>query len=689
MDAKFREEDKFPGEISNLMSELYFDKNYSEDSKNSVFILHPSINAISNRSNPQPWGKNSFYGESSVSDSLPDYPNHEYGAVLLSPFYEGYNSYLDDLQRLLGLYLQYNFEDNSESSMREDNRIINTKSSLSTREKTYRLMLADLLAFCETTVPEDGVISHLDLVVASRTIHGQLQTNLSQINEEIINSLPISLEVDLATKGMVDLIGKHIKVTMDYANNSWGLVCADFLANLNYHNQQVHEKQFLEKLEKQGRYSVFESFGDFDVRRANISERDQDYVLALYRWLLIAYKQSDSTRAKDAIQGLLGKLFYKRGTSGYVVSFEAVIERLWRNYNTPDKYHELLGILNLLEEGLINFIELNHEYGKVNFLFRLRNLMLIVENHLSRTDNAKVIAHKQNIDLSKLVSNPEYFQMVLDFKINEIEIYVNALELDRALSLAKQYAKLISNYKEVWQLLLEKHELNDFEGSRANIKSEMVLLRCNALCIGINNYAVADDFLDRFTSVAGLLSHEMDISRLNNYKVLLLLKQYRHKEAISQFIDKYSVNNDLKFSIFDFLWFLRAVNDALLSKKSIEINAIKSIVNGHLDYFDFNTKGHPYDLVLRELALLEYHFKDKSKALKNLRKSRNAFNLGDSVLSSWLIEVTNIHEDYINGKIKKANQYFQLLPSNTLVKSVFESNSKVSFFEKVRYFSPY
>ena len=91
-----------------------------------------------------------------------------------------------------------------------------SKTSLSNREKTYRLMLADLLSLCETVLDENKNIDKLDLIVATRTIDGILQTNISNIQQEIINSLPVAFEVDLATKGMIDLIGKHINVKMDY-----------------------------------------------------------------------------------------------------------------------------------------------------------------------------------------------------------------------------------------------------------------------------------------------------------------------------------------------------------------------------------------------------------------------------------------------------------------------------------------
>ena len=103
-------------------------------------------------------------------------------------------------------------------------------------------MLLDLLALCETVIPDDDVIDHLDLIIATRTIDGALQTSASDIKYEVVNLLPAALEVDLATRGMVDLVGRHISVKLEQANKSWGLVCADFIANLTYHNRKKAEK---------------------------------------------------------------------------------------------------------------------------------------------------------------------------------------------------------------------------------------------------------------------------------------------------------------------------------------------------------------------------------------------------------------------------------------------------------------
>jgi len=127
MDAKFREDVQIPGEISDLMYHLYSEKDYSEENKNFVYILHPAIKAIKKINTPQEWGKNSYYGEDIILDNE-KYPNHKYGAVLVSPFYEEYGSNLDDLHRLIGLFLQYGSENNTDLNRTEkDVKIVDAK----------------------------------------------------------------------------------------------------------------------------------------------------------------------------------------------------------------------------------------------------------------------------------------------------------------------------------------------------------------------------------------------------------------------------------------------------------------------------------------------------------------------------------------------------------------------------------
>ena len=110
MDAKFHEQVN----IKHQIEELYYHKNYSENNQNTMFILHPDLNPIKYPRTPTTWGRDSFYGETDLFNYEWDndkYPNHKYGAILLSPFNDS-GSYLDNLQRVIGMVMQYNMEEN-------------------------------------------------------------------------------------------------------------------------------------------------------------------------------------------------------------------------------------------------------------------------------------------------------------------------------------------------------------------------------------------------------------------------------------------------------------------------------------------------------------------------------------------------------------------------------------------------
>lgn len=109
LDAKFYNKDTFAreGGMMAKINELHGYKNYSEDSKNAVFLIHPCSDVLERQWTSQAWGKYSFLGELSIDEAeVP--PSHEKGAILLSPVDR--EIYADELQRLLGLCLQYKLE---------------------------------------------------------------------------------------------------------------------------------------------------------------------------------------------------------------------------------------------------------------------------------------------------------------------------------------------------------------------------------------------------------------------------------------------------------------------------------------------------------------------------------------------------------------------------------------------------
>ena len=115
MDAKFYSNSVLQkaGGISGVVKQLYTDKDYSEEGRNTVFIIHPVKSAITEKVSPQSWGNNSYYGELALFDwdkSRKEY-FHQYGAICANPI-ERLN-YLDEFQRMVGMFLQYGIENNT------------------------------------------------------------------------------------------------------------------------------------------------------------------------------------------------------------------------------------------------------------------------------------------------------------------------------------------------------------------------------------------------------------------------------------------------------------------------------------------------------------------------------------------------------------------------------------------------
>ncbi len=99
LDAKFKGE-LTETEFQKLVSNLYKEKNYAEDSKNQVFIIHPVADVIESPTSPLAWGGACDYGQSHKI-------NHRHGGIFLSPSLKHFGT-RDNLQRLIGMFLQQN-----------------------------------------------------------------------------------------------------------------------------------------------------------------------------------------------------------------------------------------------------------------------------------------------------------------------------------------------------------------------------------------------------------------------------------------------------------------------------------------------------------------------------------------------------------------------------------------------------
>ena len=96
------------GGLNGVLEELAIKKDYSENSKNAVYVLHPEAHALEDAGgpvSPQEWGAITYLGELRLFDWDSRNPPHQYGAVCLNPLLSHQHS--DEMQRLIGMLLQY------------------------------------------------------------------------------------------------------------------------------------------------------------------------------------------------------------------------------------------------------------------------------------------------------------------------------------------------------------------------------------------------------------------------------------------------------------------------------------------------------------------------------------------------------------------------------------------------------
>lgn len=495
-------------------------------------------------------------------------------------------------------------------------------------ERTYRLMLLDLLALADAALPDDGSDQRLELIIARRQKQGELMSTRDELLEDVVERIEDAVEAGLAAKGLLErLDARHVRIWE--AKDSAGLVLADFVANLCYNRHRQESGQLFSTLEGLDRIRLFEGFGGYAERRALIAERDGDLAAALSRWSTLDSQAETKQRQEKALLRLWRRIM-THGATGPMATLEATLERLWRQHKDPSSHQALTVALDRLESTLLEVP------GSPPLVYRLRNLMHLVANQLGDIAMADRLIVSQNGMTQSIAIDPSLFHFILDHQLLQTVTEELRLDFGKAVQLARAHGELVEQYAAVWELLEGDRGREGFRRSRLWSKAQMTLVRTLLLSGHPEHLAEADTLLDTFpiTDLQG-----GDLARFQNYRLWADIRCHRYDSAISRAHDLLERDD----GIFSAQFAAKAAADALIADQShlkAEIQAMLTMLRKRAPSY----AGHPGDLIWRDLGVLEQHFGSKKASRECLLRSMEINQtLPSSPANLWNRHVIDVH----------------------------------------------
>ncbi len=427
------------------------------------------------------------------------------------------------------------------------------------REETYRLLLQDVLWLTQSVLYRETDIETMDVVVSSRTIDGCLATDELDIERDVLQPLHTAVQHGLVSLGMYDLLHhKRIRLYLVQANDCWGTVVADFVANL------VHNRGYEECQRLIDRYDVelFESLNSMEERRALVAESDSDIGSALYLWSLAESSQHSShTRVQAGFQRLAVQIVNSRHALAPLYIVDGLIERLHR-CRLPDGDS---GRLRALQTLCTNLEELYQQKGSAVrstalALYRLRAYMSLLCARLGQSSKGEQLQSRQPEVEPVALAEPSSLELLFTNVSAQVELKLTMLDYENALSDAHRAMRLARNLQGHW------------EGWMADMRREgvmpdtnltgTIIARAQGQLHRVQVYHLTPDEKESLLGVAQEIRTSGDIrDRERQVLVHALLKAGQAQQAVPLQVMKIASGNH---TLWDIYWLLRAINDSAL-----------------------------------------------------------------------------------------------------------------------------
>ena len=533
-------------------------------------------------------------------------------------------------------------------------------------KRTYLMMLLDLITLAESTIREENDELHLRLKIATRTFNQDphLNTRITDITD-LLSQAGYSFEIDLASRGLVDLLDKHEPdmVRLNSARWHWGLILADIVANSIYHHQlgqRTKINTLIDGMQSKEWLQLFPAFRNHAMRRALVAERDHAIALAIFRWITMSSKQvKDEVRLQHLVR--LCRHALDRTPQGREALVDSVVDMVIHDWvkGDPGRYAGLIKSLGFFEQAL-QVVTVHERVDHQSLLFRIRNLRLQYCNHRGDTTTAGLIIAEQEKVLPMLSQTATYFPLSLDYQVIKLERDINSLDFTSAHQQADTYSQLVDAFGACWGLL-NKEGQQAFSTSRTVLRARMANIRTHIYITPIDDTVVLHGLIDELRALTPLCHDPYDESRRWNMEILALLKAGNVKEASARARAYLKEIGDELYDIHRFACIARVAVDQLLANPDAEDVLARRVLELVQKGALAKRIGHPYDIVYRDCAMLYALLGKTDQANKYFSFSEQAarYMAQEGKIVKWLRFLREVHKIAISEKPGSLRGYLQ------------------------------
>ncbi len=432
--------------------------------------------------------------------------------------------------------------------------------SLNAREETYRLLLQDILWLTQSRLYRDTDVETIDVVVSSRTTNGTLSTDEEDIERDVLRPLQDAVRHGLLSIGMYDLLHHNrIHVHIVQANECWGTVVADFVANI-VHNRQ-HET--CGRLVTLFDIELFDSLNKLEERRALVAEADSDFSSALYLWSLVeSSHHSSEAKVQAAFTRLTQQIASSRHALAPLYIVDGLIERLHR-CRLPNGDSGRLAALRSLCRSLEDYYQ--HSETSVRSmalaLYRLRAYMTLLCARLGQSSLGEQLQLGQPEVEAIVMSEPSTLELLFTNISGQIELKLTMLQYQEALNCAQRAVTMAKRLQEHWDLWLQ--EMDSCSQASGYTAESTTVVRALGQLHRVMTYAYTPNDVEPLLNIAKTLSTPKVIrDRDRHVLVHCMLKAGQPTEALRLQVIQMTTGSH---TIWDVYWLLRAINDVALS----------------------------------------------------------------------------------------------------------------------------